>query len=289
MHVVLMMGIPGSGKTTRAKELVAANVNNANSLIRVNKDDIRAMMGLSYSPESEKIVRAAHSQAIVAALRNGYSVIVDDTGNLKPRTQQEIQSLIRTVENSNPEHGPIQMLVNTDCMSVPVEQCIKQDLQRPNSVGEAVIRHWADRYLPKPPAHVHRPELKSAIVVDIDNCLAVMGDRPPLDYKAAGIDKVNPPVAHLLKAIDGDVILLTGREESGREVLEDWLDRNFIVHSGILFMRPDGDRTPGSQFKKKVLQERILPRWNIELIVDDDPAVIDAAKQLGIPSLQVSL
>ncbi len=284
MYVVLMMGIPGSGKTTRAKELVASH-----GLLRVNKDDIRAMMGLPYSPETEKIVRSAHSQAIVAALRNGFSVVIDDTGNLKERTRKEIQSLIRTVENSNPEHGEIEMLLNEECLKTPIEECIKRDLQRPNSVGEVVVRHWADRYLPKPPAYQHNPGLKSAIVVDIDNCLAIMGDRDPLNPCAAINDKVNPPIAHLLKAIDGDVILLTGREESGRAVLEEWLDKNFIVHSGIIFMRPNGDRTIAHEFKKRVLQDRILPEWNVELVVDDDSQFIKVCKNLGIPSLEVNL
>jgi predicted kinase len=284
MYVVLMMGIPGSGKTTRAKELVAAH-----GLIRVNKDDIRAMMGLPYSTEMEKIVRSAHSQAIVAALRNGFSVVVDDASNLKEWTRKEIQSLIRTVENSNPEYGQIEMILNEECLNTPIEECIKRDLQRPNSVGEAVVRHWADRYLPKPTAYQHKPGLKSAIVVDIDNCLAITGNRGPLDYAAAGNDKVNPPIAHLLKAVDGDVILLTGREESGREVLEEWLDKNLIVHSGILFMRPNGDRTPAPKFKKQVIEDTILNHWNVELVVDDDPTVIELCKLWGIPSLKVTL
>ena len=45
-------------------------------------------------------------------------------------------------------------------------------------------------------------------------------------------------------------------------------------------MRPDGDRRPAAQVKLRHLR-RLRDELSIDLLVDDDPMVVDAARALG--------
>jgi len=72
--LLVLMGLPGSGKSTYAKELVAKGWK------RVNKDDIRAMIDNSkWSKENESDVQKVEVAIAVGFLNAGKNVIVDDT------------------------------------------------------------------------------------------------------------------------------------------------------------------------------------------------------------------
>lgn len=80
MKVLLLRGLPASGKSTYAKELVSKNHN----WVRVNKDDLRAMMNNGeFSWKLEKQIVKAERELAENALKLGKNVIVDDT-NFNP-------------------------------------------------------------------------------------------------------------------------------------------------------------------------------------------------------------
>ena len=84
--VYLTKGLPGSGKSTWAKEMVSKN---PNSYKRVNKDDLRAMLDNGkHSEDAEKFILNVRDSIILLALENGKHVIVDDT-NLAKNTKIE--------------------------------------------------------------------------------------------------------------------------------------------------------------------------------------------------------
>ena len=60
MEVIICRGIPASGKSTWAKQFINEHPN----YIRVNKDDIRAMMNIPYSNNSEKVTREISKSSI---------------------------------------------------------------------------------------------------------------------------------------------------------------------------------------------------------------------------------
>ena len=134
-EVVIMKGLPASGKTTSAKVLV---VQNKGQYMRVSKDDLRGMLEFGrYSYESEKVVRAVRDAIIETLIKLNKSVVVDDT-NLSPAHQERIVELIGSVT-----HRVVDM---TD---VPLDVCIERDNARDvgKQVGEKVIVNMAEKYL----------------------------------------------------------------------------------------------------------------------------------------------
>ena len=74
LKLICCIGLPGSGKSTWAKEQTGFAV--------INKDEIRkdlAKQGWVWSRENEKDVIQARDTQIVAALAGGHSVISTDT------------------------------------------------------------------------------------------------------------------------------------------------------------------------------------------------------------------
>ena len=132
--VILTRGLPGSGKSTWARHAVAAA---EGRIIRVNKDDLRAMLHDSrWSEANEVVVELIRDAAIVAALDVQRDVIVDDT-NLSPRHFEHIAKLVA---------GRAAVGIQ-DFTHVPIEECIQRDKERSRSVGERVIREMFDRHL----------------------------------------------------------------------------------------------------------------------------------------------
>ncbi len=72
-----MRGLPGSGKSTWAKQMVTEN---PNSYKRINRDELRMMLDNGYTSNgNEKFVKQVRDMLIVKALTDGKHVIVDDT------------------------------------------------------------------------------------------------------------------------------------------------------------------------------------------------------------------
>ena len=85
-RVYMTKGLPGSGKTTWAMEMVK---NNTGSIKRINKDDLRSMLdGGKYSPKNEKIILDTRDLLLTEYLVRGFSVIIDDT-NLAPEHKKK--------------------------------------------------------------------------------------------------------------------------------------------------------------------------------------------------------
>lgn len=89
--VYILKGLPASGKTTHAKEILNKN---PNKYVRVNKDDLRAMMFDSkFSKPNESVVLKVRDSIILNAIKAGRHVIVDDT-NLNPIHERQIKGLV---------------------------------------------------------------------------------------------------------------------------------------------------------------------------------------------------
>ena len=94
-----MRGLPGSGKSTYAKQLVTES---PNMYKRINRDDLRAMFDNGYwSKGNEKFVKQVRDILIIKGLEEGKHVIVDDT-NLSTTNETRIRQL---VQQFNKEHN----------------------------------------------------------------------------------------------------------------------------------------------------------------------------------------
>lgn len=129
-------GLPGSGKSTWAREQQANNP----KLWRVNRDDLRAMLRPTWiygNADAEGWCTAAQYGAIRDLLDANADVVVDDT-NLMP----EVVDMYRKLAKAYGAEFEVK-----DFTEVPLEDCIERDAARPEPVGEEVIRRMHDKYL----------------------------------------------------------------------------------------------------------------------------------------------
>lgn len=278
-EVIILKGLPGSGKSTWAK----AQVDKQPGVYkRVNKDDLRAMMDNSaWGGKSEKFVLMIRNRIILDAVKAGYSVIVDDT-NFNPTHLDTITRLVDHIEG---------VKVRVKEFECSVEECIKRDLKRPNSVGEKVIREMYNKYVaPKIEPIVQNEYFPQAYIFDIDGTLALMGNRGPFDWKKVGLDSVNQPVKEilsLLKFAGFKIVILSGRDAVCFYETQEWLMRHGIEYDFIA-LRQEGDNRKDSIVKREMLDQYVLTQYFIKGVFDDRNQVVELWRSLGLQCFQVA-
>lgn len=129
--VVILTGLPASGKTTYARKMAEEP-----RWARVNRDDLRSMLhDGKYSPAAERVIADLELRIVFALVSQGFSVVVDDT-NLRADRREEIERVAR-------EAGAVVGYVSFQ--HVDVEECIARDHERPigQRVGSERIREMA--------------------------------------------------------------------------------------------------------------------------------------------------
>lgn len=264
-------GLPASGKTTAAKALVATQPMTK----RVNKDDTRAMLDCGkWSEANEKFILSVRDHVIEAALTDGYHIIVDDT-NFAPKHEAHLRGLAKF------HTARFEIM---DFTHVPLEVCLRRDLERPKSVGPKVITDMWEKYLmvPPPAPPEANPRLPVGIICDIDGTIAQMvpGGRGPFDWAQVGEDLPRHHVMRAVRALasqtDAKILFVSGRDEACRKQTSTWLWENFKLSylDYLLFMRPAGDSRRDSIVKREIYETFIKPFWNVDAIFDDRPQVI---------------
>jgi predicted kinase len=125
----MLVGIPGSGKSTYAEKL-------ANEFtMHISSDAIRKEI---YGDEScqddhSRVFNLMHERTI-EALKNGYDVVYDAT-NI---TRKSRASILKQL--------PVYVEKKCVIVWVPIEHCIKRDVERERTVGEEVIMTMLKRF-----------------------------------------------------------------------------------------------------------------------------------------------
>jgi predicted kinase len=282
--VIMYKGLPASGKSTEAKKLVAES---NGKIKRVNKDDLRKMIDAGeWSGKNEKFILEIRDEIVRMCVVKGIDLIVDDT-NFSPVHEEHLRSLT--------ERWGGTFEINDSFCSVPIEECIKRDLKRPDSVGEKVIRDMARQYLePKVEPVKYVEGLPEAVLVDVDGTVALMKDRSPYDMTRVGDDDVNEPVASVVRSVmdyrgkDMNLIFVSGRSEDAREATAKWLKDKVVDCSFKLFMRPDGNIEKDYIIKRRIYEENIKGKYNVWFVMDDRSQVVQKCwRALGLTCLQV--
>lgn len=290
--ITLTRGLPASGKTTWAKAQQERDPN----LVRVNKDDLRALLHLGkWSRENEKQVLRVRDQIVIDALDRGRNVVVDDT-NGHPKHAAQMTAIARL-----PLFKDRPITVEVKEFDVDVEECVRRDLQRPNSVGERVIRRMhrqffggddlkgRDRY--RGGYDDHTGDLPNVVIADLDGTLAILGDRSPYDGQACACDTLNRPVLEAVYGLatqaDAEVFIFSGRNGESEPETRAWLEENGVQFNRLV-MRQPGDQRKDAVVKREMYDEHVAGHYECVGVFDDRDQVVDLwRKDLRLPCFQV--
>lgn len=273
--LLVLKGLPASGKSTHAKELVAKGWK------RVNKDDLRAMIDdKKWSRENEKSILESEVQLAIGFLQDGFNVVVDDTNFAHEAMWKECAKKVG-VE------------FEVKFFDVPLMECIERDSKRgEKSVGSKVIYSMYEKYLmPKRP--VFNVDIPDCYIFDIDGTLAKTDGRSPYDYSKVITDKPNTDIVNLFKILangsggDDTLIIVSGRDSVCMPDTIKWLEMHGIVPDA-LYMRGQGDTRNDAIIKKEIYETHIKGKYNVLGVFDDRNRVVDLWRSLGLTCLQVA-
>lgn len=279
--IILMQGLPGSGKSTRAEQIVKEHGN----AFRVGRDQLRTMLHFGdWSGKKEAITKTVQTAVAKSLLDQGKVPIIDDT-NIQP---SRIAEWKRFAKEFNAEIEWVRM-------ETPLEECIKRDMHREKPVGRSVIVAMAMQ------AGIYPEPKKGIVICDLDGTLCNIEHRlhfvkqEPKDWEAffAGIpnDGVNVPVLDTVMDYEGkgyEIFFVSGRPDDHREATEGWLDRTFKGYEPhkALLMRRKGDRRPDTEVKAEIF-ETYFAKYPVQLVIDDRPSVIRMWKEKGLHVMEV--
>ena len=313
--ILVLMGLPASGKSTLALQWVARDPANR---MRVNYDEMRETLygpGWKFNRAQEASMKAeAFRQAKSWIDANPYehSVVVDNL-NLTEGARKPWLDLARSLN----------VPVDVHEMDTNMNDCVRQDRYRQKRVGEAVINRWALRT-----GWIDWTDYKNKfMVVDVDGTLANTDHRqqfvrPPEDwhdcpepilqhgvcsachklnpkhykwkkdwlgfFKGVADDKPITPIMDIVTelALNYHLIIVSGRplDLCGKQT-EDWL-RKWKVPYEFLFMRDGGDSRADTIVKQEILE--YLPKDRIAFVLDDRDSVVKMWRDNGLTCLQVA-
>lgn len=292
-RAIVTIGIPGSGKSTFAKEFMR-NAPEGETWWEINRDETRmALFGLEhyhdykFTKKSEKEVTESVYNNIRKAAEYGHNVIISDT-NLNP-THRSV--LIDQLETLGFE-------VELKVFHIDFETAVKRDEKRKDkTVGRQVIWNFYQRYLEYTMAPRYTPnhDLPTAFIFDIDGTLATMEDsngvrhRSPYDWASVGDDFLQEHVWIVMRALwekGYRIILLSGRDSVCRKETEEWLKKHHICYTS-LHMREEGNNEKDSILKQRLFFDEIAPYYNVKGVFDDRAQVCRMWYNIGVPLFRV--
>lgn len=134
---LILQGIPGSGKTTWAKEFLKTN---SEHWVRWNRDEIRNMLGAYWVPKREGFITRLSYEFLALSVKEGKNIIWDNT-NLNEKDLSILFAIIREEQDDETNYE-----IKFKLFKTPLEECIERDSKRPNPVGEEVIRGFYNKY-----------------------------------------------------------------------------------------------------------------------------------------------
>lgn len=313
IELVITRGLPGSGKTTFARDWVAMH---RADRARINRDDLRQMMdaGEFVKGETEQRILAVRNSAIEGLLRRGISVVCDDT-NLPNRVCRDLADLAARCKAD---------FRIEDFTTVPLDTCIARDEMRKDkkSLSDGIIAGMHMQYLrghtlplefTPTPAHwgnapaLYEPdeELPLAFLCDIDGTVALKGDRSPFDETRVHKDRPNSRVIEVVEnhiKLGYQPIFLSGRTMGCYSETWNWLadnirydELNAVNDYGVveklfrLIMRPIGDNRKDSIVKRELFDQHVRREYNVRFVLDDRDQVVKMwREELGLSCLQVA-
>lgn len=312
-EVLILTGLPASGKSTAAREWVAED---PDSRRRLNWDDLRLEMfgpTWKWNRADEAKMKEASFELAHAYLASGLSVVIDNT-NLTQAARAKWETLAKAYGITPEVHE----------ISTPIETCIARDRQRGAArVGRAVIERMALFY-----GFIDWSQVPGRfVIVDVDGTLANLSHRrghvvPIFHHKEgclvpdpkhgrcegcgakgekdwaaffakAPADTPIKPIFDLVRTLSREytILVVSGRGTDIGIQTEDWLDQHWPNVGSLpryrhLFMRQGGDYRPDFQVKGEIAD--LLPLDRVAYVIDDRDQVVQMWRDRGLTCLQVA-
>ena len=287
MKGIVTVGISASGKTVWAEEFIR----NRNDWVNINRDDVRfdTFCGgernwkkYKFSRANETKVTEICNKQIEDAVKNNLNVVISDT-NLSKEYRDK---LISKLEGLGYE-------VELKDFPITLEEAWKRDSLRANGVGHTIIYQQYLKWL----EYIGREKYKApegfspnCVLVDVDNTVALKGDRSPFDWSKVKDDK---PISVIMDIVDGfyekgyDIIFLSGRDSVCYKDTYEWL-QHYFTFPFQLYMRPEGDCRRDSIVKEELFWQHVGHKYNVRCVLDDRPQVCRMWNELGLKVIQVA-
>ena len=285
MKLIMLRGLPGSGKTTRAREIMKG----CGNYVRVNRDLLREMLHFGvWSPKREGEVIEIEKTVVSHILSEGVQGVIIDDCNLGNKHFNMWNEVAQRVTRE--AHRNVQLVAEpVDC---PIELCIERDAARAKPVGKHTIIQMAMQY-------EMLPDDNRYVLCDLDGTLADIKHRLPVPLRTDGVGK---DWAEFFSKIPQDtlrtdvwervrdkletdphnkLVLLSGRNESTRAVTEKWLADNGITYL-TLIMRRESDHRDDPEVKIGLLRRYFPDQSKIVCVFDDRPRVLRAWEEAGL-------
>ncbi|ATN88935.1 polynucleotide kinase [Mycobacterium phage DmpstrDiver] len=311
MKIWAMRGLPGSGKSTRAREIARQH-----DAVIINRDLIRQQLLDSWwtgKTEDEDRVTIAEKAQVEAFLKQNVNIVIDNT-NLNPKF---LRQWARLATQYGAEFEVVDIKTDVDECKRRAYRRWTQEAGTPLEryidprVIEAKARQFPMEKWPKITAEPFVPEpverdatLPDAIIVDIDGTVARNVSRSPFDYTKVLEDELHPEIAWLVNVLfllryhnpgedHPEIIFVSGRDHTCYDDTIQWLNDNNIPFDRLL-MRPadardkQGNKLPDFFVKHQLFNEHIRGKYNVLFILDDRDQVVRTWRRMGLKCLQVA-
>lgn len=294
--LIVLIGVPLSGKTTWAKDYL-----NKNKAYYVSRDSERESCFGAYrmgDQREEDLISEIVKNKVFTLLKRG-DVILDNT-HCKQSDMENIASIFGN--HCDIEFVKIEAPTKTELIKRNQKRFFETGKLIPERVLHKKLKELGELVIPeniylkgcKTDQRIgkfkYNAELKDCVVFDLDGTISLMNGRNPFSGKDCHTDCVNQSVKNLLECIPShvEVFIFSGRnsDDGGVEATKEWLQENNVPYDHLI-MRGEKDHRPDTAIKREMYNTHIKDKYNVLFTVDDRDCIVDLWRSLGIDCFQV--